>query len=155
MNQKEQRIISNLRKDARTSLAAISHDVEMPISTIYDKINKLNRDNVITRYAALVDFTKMGFHHHMKLVVKVARHQRKELSLFLQKNAALNSLREISGGFIAELIHRDAKEYLAFVEGLQENFEVEVTEYQVLADIKREGAFVQSSHIPELHKQFQ
>ena len=141
MNEQERYLISYLRKDAKTSLSSLSKQISMPISTIYDKINRLHRNLVITKYTALVDFVKMGYNHHAHLVLKVNKTQRKELQLFLQKHQAVNSLHEINGGFDfwVETLHKDIKEYTAFLEGLKDNFQIlALHEYQVIGEVERE-----------------
>lgn len=141
MEQKELTIISHLRKDARTSLASISHSVEMPISTIYDKINRLHQENLIKKYTTLVDFKKLGFHHQVKLALKIPSHQKKELLEFLKEHQCVNSLYEVNNGFdfLVETIHKGVKEHLSFMEELQECFDIlEMHEYQIVDEIERE-----------------
>lgn len=141
MDKKERQIISELRKDARASLSNISQSVDVPISTIYDKINRMQRDNIICKYALLVDFPKLGYHHHAHLALKVEKVRRNELLSFLQNHPSINSLHEINGGFdfMFETIHKDVKEYSLFMEELKENFSIiEVKEYQVINVLDRE-----------------
>lgn len=141
MNEKERQIISHLRKDARTSLASISYNIEMPISTIYDKINRLNKSDVIRRFTALIDFSKLGFHYQAKLALRVEHLKKEELLLFLREHESVNSLYEINGGFdfFVETIHKDIKEYLDFVNKLKEKFELlAMQEFQIIDEIERE-----------------
>jgi DNA-binding Lrp family transcriptional regulator len=49
MNKKEEQIISHLRKNAKASVLSLSRQIEMPLSTIYDKINRLNQSKVIKK----------------------------------------------------------------------------------------------------------
>ena len=71
MNEKEWKIISHLRKNAQCSLAYISANTNIPISTVHDKTKKLKNNNTITRYTTLVDFKKLGFHHHTKVAIQI------------------------------------------------------------------------------------
>lgn len=141
MNQKELKIISHLRKDARASLASVSNEIQIPISTTYDKINRLQQNNIIKRFTTLVDFSKLGYHHHSKLALRVPREQKGELLSFLQKNFSVNSLHEINGGFdfMVEIIHQNIKEHLAFIEKLQECFDIiEMLEFQIIKEVESE-----------------
>ncbi len=138
---KDRQILTHLRANARSSLAAIATSIEMPISTIHDKINKLDRDNVIKRHTTLVDFTKLGYHYQAKLAIRVSRLQKKEFYEFLTSHTAINSLHEINGGFdfLLETIHSDIKEYIGFLDELQESFDIqELHEYQIINEIKKE-----------------
>ncbi|MBU1111140.1 MAG: Lrp/AsnC family transcriptional regulator [archaeon] len=142
MNDKEREIISELRKDARTSLASISHQINMPVSTVYDKINRFSKNGIIKRYIAIVDFSKLGYNYHAKLAVKVNRTHKEDLLLFLQKVSSINSLYEINGGFdfFIETVHKDIKEYIEFLEELNNKFDiVELHEYQVINDLVKEN----------------
>lgn len=141
MNEKERKIISELRKDARASLSEISQVVGMPISTIYDKIARMQRENLIHKYALLIDFPKLGYHHHAHLALKVDKVHRNSILSFLKSHPSINSLHEIDGGFdfMFETVHRDVKEYSLFLEDLKEKFSIlELKEYQVINVIDRE-----------------
>ena len=122
MKEKERLIISHLRKNSRNSLGSISESIDMPISTIYDKINRFNKDQVIQKFTALIDFKKLGYHHHTKLALQVSRLQKQSLQEFLSNHQAVNSVHEINGGFdfMVETIHKDIKRYLNFLDELEE-----------------------------------
>ncbi|MBU0456632.1 MAG: Lrp/AsnC family transcriptional regulator [Nanoarchaeota archaeon] len=141
MNEKELQIISHLRNDARTSLSTVSQEVEMPISTVYDKVTRMHKSSIVKKYTALVDFPKLGYHYNAKIALRVPREQKGELFTFLQNHKSINSFHEINNGFdfLIETIHKDIKEYLSFMEILQESFTIqELHEYQIINDVFRE-----------------
>ena len=141
MKEKERLIISHLRKDARSSLASISFDIKMPISTIYDKINRFQKDKTIRKQVALIDFRKLGYHHHTKLALQVPRLQKQSLQEFLTNHSAINSIHEINSDydFMVETVHKDIKEYLDFIETLNESFDItNKKEFQIINDLARE-----------------
>lgn len=141
MNKKEQLIISHLRKDARTSLASISEEINTPVSTIYDNINRLKNKEVIKKFTALVDFAKLGYHHQSKMALRIPKEDKIKLLNFLQKHPSVNSLHEIDNGFnfFIETIHPTIKENLEFKDELYENFSIiSIQEYQVVKEIVRE-----------------
>ncbi|MBT6773869.1 Lrp/AsnC family transcriptional regulator [Candidatus Woesearchaeota archaeon] len=142
MKEKERLIISHLRKNSRKSLGSISESIDMPISTIYDKINRFNKERIIQKFTALIDFKKLGYHHHTKLALQVSRLQKQSLQEFLTNHQAINSIHEINGGFdfMVETIHKDIKEYLNFIDELDEAFDItEKQEYQIINEIKKEN----------------
>lgn len=141
MEEKERWIINHLRKDSRISLASISHNIAIPISTIYDKINRLHREKVITKYTTLVDFPKMGYHHRATLALKVPSSQKDELLTFLRNHASINNLHEVNGGFdfLIDTVHKDIKSYVSFMDELNECFDLlEIHEYQMIEELERE-----------------
>ena len=141
MNEKEIQIISRLRKDARGSLASISSEIQMPISTVYDKISRFSKENIITKYTALVDFKKLGYHYQSKIALKVGSLDKLKLLSFLQSHPHINSIYEINGGFdyFIETIHKDIKDYINFINNLKEDYTIiELHEYQIIEEIDRE-----------------
>jgi len=139
MKQKELNIISQLRKDARSSLAAISEKVEVPISTIYDKICKMHKFNLIKKFTVILDFPKLGFHYHAKIAIKVPKKQTVDIIKFLKENSCVNSLHEINGGFTVfiETLHTDLKQFIDFKDCLYDSFDIlEMHEYQIINDIE-------------------
>ncbi|PIZ50604.1 hypothetical protein COY27_06700 [Candidatus Woesearchaeota archaeon CG_4_10_14_0_2_um_filter_33_13] len=144
LNEKELEIIKHLRKDARTSLLSISDVVQMPTSTIYDKINKMKKEKIITGYTALVDFKKLGINHHSKVVIKVIPEHKNELLRFLQGQENVNSIYHINSGydFMVEVLSKDIKDHLELVEKIKNSFNItEIYQYQVVDEVIREKVF--------------
>ena len=137
----DERIISHLRKNSRTSLVNIAKSLEMPVSTVYDKINRMQRDKLIKKHTTLIDFQKLGFNHQIKFVLKVNRLQKNDFLLFLQNHSNVNSIYEINSDFdfLIETFHKDIKEYLAFVEKIKEIFDIyQFQEFQIINEVERE-----------------
>ena len=148
MNPKDHHILSHLRQDSRTSLSSISQSIEMPISTIYDKMIKMKKENIITRFTALVDFPKLGYHYHAHVILKIKREQRQDLLTFFSQQPSINSLAEINTGYelFVETIHPTVKEYVEFMDKIKERFEIyDVQEHQVISILEREK-FLQQKH---------
>jgi DNA-binding Lrp family transcriptional regulator len=144
VNEKELAIISHLRKDSRTSLAVISEGVEMPSSTIYDRIIRLQRDDIIKSYTVILDFKKLGLNHHTKIALKVNKPYREELLEYLKKQKVVNSISQINSGFdfMVETLSKDIKEHIDFVESLKSKFDiVDFHQYQVVEEIFKEKLF--------------
>ncbi len=55
MDEKDLKILSALVKDARTTLAELSEILGMSISSIHKRIKKLESENIIERYAAILN----------------------------------------------------------------------------------------------------
>ncbi len=141
MGLKKRMILSFLRRDARISLASLAEDVQMPVSTIYDKVNSLQMQGIITRFTALLDFSKLGYHHHAVLAVKVNPSQKEECLNFLHSMPCINSLHEINSGydFLLETVHQNIKEYIIFKEALTGKFGfLSLQEFQITSIISRE-----------------
>ena len=107
MNSTNLKIITHLRKNSRHSVVNIAKNLEMPVSTVYDKLNRLQKEGIIKKHSTIVDFPKIGYNHQVKFVLKIEHSQIKELLNFLKKHQNVNSIYEINSefDFLVETVH--------------------------------------------------
>ena len=55
MEKDDLKVLMHLRRDARIKLADIARQVDLPITTVHDKVRRLG--SVITKHSTLVDFS--------------------------------------------------------------------------------------------------
>lgn len=129
-------ILQELRKDARRSLTEISHATDIPLSSVFKKVNKLEK-NLIKKYVALVDFTLLGFSIRANLVLKSK--QRENLRKFLSEHPNVNSLYRISQGFdfLVETIFPSMLGLENFLEEI-DNLVSDKKIFHVIEDIRKE-----------------
>jgi len=60
MDHIDEEIVFELRKDGKTTVKEIARALGVPMSTVHHRIQKLEKDKVISRYEAIPDFKKMG-----------------------------------------------------------------------------------------------
>lgn len=60
MNKKDRKILDILVKGARKSTKDIANETGMPISTVYDRMKKLEEDGIIEGYRAVINPRKLG-----------------------------------------------------------------------------------------------
>lgn len=141
MNHKDLLIISNLRQNSRESLTNMSRKTHIPVSTLYDKI-KVHENELIIKHTTLVEFGKLGFNTRAKIIIKVRKHDRKELKNYLTQNIHLNSVYKINNGydFLIEAIFKNIKEMEDFIEEMEEKFVIKAKQiFYIVDDLKREG----------------
>ena len=135
------KVIACLRANARTSLKKISKLLNVPISTIFDKI-KLHRGKAIKKYCAIVDYNSLGYTTRAKIFVKKGNIKRDELKEHLLKHLNVNSLYKINNGyeFIADVIFKSMQELEVFLENLEQKFGVKNPEvHHIIEELKAEG----------------
>ena len=134
---KDMQIIRCLRWNAKTSLAEISRQIAMPISTVFDRVQRCEQ-GVIKKYTTLVDFPKLGFNFRVCLVLKVKN--KEKLKEFLMSHKNVNSLYKINGGFdfLVEAVFKSWEEVYGFQEQLKEFGLKEKINLDILDEIKRE-----------------
>lgn len=133
------KILSQFRKNARENLTSASKKIQVPISTIYDRLRKYE-GSIIRKHTSLIDFGALGFGLKVQMVVKVAPKDRESLSVFLKTHPRVNSLYTISNGFdfMVEIILRNLLEVAKFNRGLDRFAIVDRHEFYVVEDIKKE-----------------
>lgn len=141
MNGKELKIIQHLRKDAGTSLSLISKELGIPLSTVYDQINRMHKSNLIKKSALLLDLPKLGYPGHNLQAIKINSLKQQELLLFLQKHANVNSIHNTFGDYnvIVETVHRNVAEHYTFLEELKKIFEInDILEFHLVEEVVKE-----------------
>jgi len=140
VDEKEMQLLAALRKDARTSLLALSKELNMPASTVHDKVRRYSGD-IVLKHTALLDFKKLGFERAC-LAIKTTPSGRQRVQDYISKHPKTNNLHKINSGFdfLAEIIGNDQKEIEDFVSALKLIMGVlEVQRYTIIEDIQREA----------------
>jgi DNA-binding Lrp family transcriptional regulator len=143
MNNKDIKVLVQLRKNARMQLTDISKQTGIPISTIYDRLkNKAN--DVIIRYVSLINFELLGFNTRAHLCLKCNKTSKKDVLGYLSKHPNVNSMYKINNGFdyMAEVVFRNVKELEEFLEKLEDEYSIKTRQiYYIIDDLVREQFF--------------
>jgi len=148
LTKKELLILTHLRADSRKSLTRISRETGIPISTIFDKVNKLGK-STISKYSPLLDFQKLGFGLRVNLILKANDKRKQDLKDFLLKNQNVNSLLRLNNNFdfFIETVFRDMKGLEEFYENLKKFKIKKKKEFFVIEDLKKEEFLTKPEHI--------
>ena len=139
-DRKQISLLMQLRKDGRQPLTEISRKINMPVSTIFDRL-KTNKDHLIKRFTCLLDFTRIGFNCRAQMVFRVKKDERQGMQEHLMKHSNVNSVYKINNGydFLVEAVFRDLKDVDEFLENIDERFKVqEKNVYYIIDDLARE-----------------
>ena len=98
ISNKELLILNHLRGDSRKSLAEISRNTGIPISTVFDKLVWLEK-KVINRYVSLLDFQKIGYGIKVNMLFKI----NKDFTEF--KKFLMNHKKMKMGVLLLHLLH--------------------------------------------------
>lgn len=138
--EKEKQIIGALRKNARTSLKELAQQINLPTSTIHDKVRRF-QGTIIQRHSSLLNFRELGYQTHLFLALKTKRDQRNALEDFLKNSPFINTLYQVNDqfDFLVEAIFKDPKEAQDFLDLLKENFLIENKYvHNVINNLRRE-----------------
>ncbi len=139
-NKKQVDLIMELRKDGRQQMTDISRKIQMPVSTICDRI-RLCRKDLIKRFTCLLDFSRLGFNCRTQIVFRIRKDHRDTMKEFLLKHQNINSVYKINNGydFLVEAVFKELREVDEFLERVDEKFKVhEKQVYYIIDDLARE-----------------
>ncbi|MFO8016568.1 MAG: Lrp/AsnC family transcriptional regulator [Candidatus Woesearchaeota archaeon] len=138
MEKQDFQIISRLRSNARKNLSRISRETGIPVSTIFERLKRYEKE-LIRKHTALLDFSKLGYDIRVSIILKVPKENRDALKCFLMKQEGINSLYRINNGYdyLVDAVFRNMQEVIDFMETLDE-FKARKECYYLLEEIKRE-----------------
>ena len=84
LTEKELILLNNLRENSRKSLAKISEETEIPTSTLFNTLKRLESE-VIVRHVSMIDFSKIGF--SFRVCFAISSKQKQELKDFLMNHS--------------------------------------------------------------------
>lgn len=137
---KELQIVSEFRKNARENLTTASRRLQIPVSTIYDRLRKY-QGNIIVKHTALLNFSKLGFAIQALLAFSVPKENRKEMHTFLENHHRVNTVFRVSNDsdYFIELVCKNLPELQKFKECLEQRNASNVKEFYVIEEISRES----------------
>ncbi len=142
-------IISQLRKDARTSLSGLASEFMIPASTVYDRTNT-HEKKTIKKYTALLDYPSLGYHARMFVALKLCDIRQKHDFLdFLKANTKINSIYHINFGFhfLVDAVFRNTAEAEGFLNHLEESYSLEQKHiFNIVEEIQSENFLTRPEH---------
>lgn len=140
INKQELEIISAFRRNARESLTTASRRLRVPVSTLYDRLRKYQK-NIIIKHTALLDFEKLGYSIRVILGFKTNIKNKELVQKFLENHHRINSIYKTSNesDFLIETIFKNLGEYTNFTEELELLGIKNKHEFYIVKDIKREA----------------
>ncbi|MBI1972411.1 Lrp/AsnC family transcriptional regulator [Candidatus Woesearchaeota archaeon] len=141
-------VLTHLRANARMKLTTLSRKTKIPVSTLFDHLK--TPSPLMTKYTALLDFSKLGFTTRAHIIVKLAKEQREHFQGFILQHTSINSAYRINNGFdyLLEGIFHDLKELEEFLETMEEQYPLKMKQvYYIIDDLKREEFLSHPSHL--------
>ena len=137
-------IINKLRQNSRASLIGLSNETGFPVSTIYDKIKRMEQ-GVIKRYTVIIDFEKLGYKLHLLFMIKSNQTNKLAKELITHPNVNTMLITNNEYNVLLECFFRNAREMNQFTHIL-DNFHIKGKKmFYILDDVKREMAVVKQS----------
>jgi len=140
--QKEMMMLAHLRQNARMPLTELSRKTGIPVSTLFDKLQQQEKQQLITKHVPLFDFQKLGYTARATILLRVEKDDREKISEYLVKDSNVNNVYRINNGydFLLECIFKNIRELEQFSEQLETKFRIKAKEtHYIIDDVKKEG----------------
>ena len=117
MKSQHQKLIVELRRNARSKLTEISEASKIPVSTLFDSIHNLESENII-EHKTLVNFEKLGFNTRVFMAFKINLKNKEILEDYMKKAKNINSIFHINSGYdyLIDGVFRNQKELQKFID---------------------------------------
>jgi DNA-binding Lrp family transcriptional regulator len=141
IDEKSYQLICALRQDSRRPLTQISKLTGLPVTTLFEKLKHLKKNNTI-RPCALIDFRELGFEIQALIMLKVPSDFRQQMVAHLKAHSQVNSLFRLANEYdlMVEGVFRTINECNCFKEKLERTFHI--SEFKVcyaVENLQREG----------------
>jgi Lrp/AsnC family transcriptional regulator, leucine-responsive regulatory protein len=116
----DKKLLSLIQNDSKQTSKQLSLQLNLSVTAVYERIKKLEKENVIKKYVALVDKEKVNKSFLIFCHVKLLQHSKEFLSNFekeILKLAEVSECFHISGDYdyILKIHVTDMKEYREFM----------------------------------------
>ncbi len=140
LDELDTRIIALLNADARKSYRDIAKEVGASISTVSNRIRKLESEGVITGYAPLIDESKIGFDVLAIVGVKIHKGKLLEVQRRIAKDDRVTHVYDVTGEWdsIVVVWLKSTRELDGFIKRLGAMEYVENTYTQVVLNVVKE-----------------
>ncbi|MUP46192.1 Lrp/AsnC family transcriptional regulator [Gramella sp. BOM4] len=116
----DKRILKHLQQDSKKTNKEISNDLGLSVTAIYERIRKLEREGVISKYVALLDPEKVEKGFMVLCQIKLIQHKKDFLMRFEKEVTSLPEVIEclhVSGDFdyMLKVLVKDMDAYREFL----------------------------------------
>lgn len=116
----DRKLLSLLQEDSRRTTKELSLKLNLSATAVYERVKKLEREGVITRYVALLDRKKVDKGFVVFCHIKLMQHTREYLTKFENEITRLDEVLEcyhVSGDYdyILKIYVKDMEAYREFM----------------------------------------
>lgn len=120
MDKTDKKLLTLLQKDCKTTNKELSLKLGLSVTAVYERIKKLERENVISKYVALLDKTKIDKSFVVFCHIKLIQHSKEFLTTFEKEVVKLDEVSEcyhVSGDYdyILKIFVKNMEEYREFM----------------------------------------
>jgi len=137
MDELDYKILEKLNENARKSYREIGRELKVSLSTISNRIKKMEDEKVIERFIPLINQEKMGYDLTVVINVKISHGKLIEVQEKISKDKHVSSVFDITGDWDSLIIahFKDRRDLNGFIKGVLSLDNVEKTNTQIVLNI--------------------
>jgi DNA-binding Lrp family transcriptional regulator len=137
MDDLDYKILEKLNENARKSYRELARELKVSLSTISNRIKKLEDEKVIERYIPLINQEKIGYDLTAVINVKISHGKLIDVQEKISKDKHVSGVYDITGDWDSLIIanFKDRRDLNGFIKGVLAIDYVEKTNTQIVLNI--------------------
>lgn len=137
MDELDYKILDKLNENARKSYREIARELDISLTTVANRIKRMEAEKIIERYIPLINQEKIGFDLTAVINVKISRGKLLEVQERISKDNHVSGVYDITGDWDSLIIahFKDRRDLNGFIKGVLSIANVEKTNTQIVLNI--------------------
>jgi len=137
MDEVDYKILEKLNENARKSYREIARELNISLTTVSNRIKKMEDEKVIERYIPLINQEKIGYDITAAINVKISHGKLIEVQERISKDKHVSCVYDITGDWDSLIIahFKDRRDLNSFIKGVLSMEYVEKTNTQIVLNI--------------------
>ena len=120
LDEKDKKLLLLLQKDSKKTTKELATELDLSVTAVFERIKKLEKQNVIEKYVALIDKQKIQKDFIVLCHVKLVQHRKDYITQFEKEIVQFPEVLEcfhVSGDYdyILKICVKDIKDYREFM----------------------------------------
>ena len=102
----DKKILNILVDSSRLSLRQIAKKADVSVATVMNHINKMERENIIRKYTAKLDYEKIGYDIEVIIEIRISKGKLLEVEKKIAVHPNVFAIYDVTGAFDAVILAR-------------------------------------------------
>lgn len=99
MDELDLRIINLLMENSKFSYRKLAQRLDVSVATVMNRVNRLEKEKIIKKYSAIIDYEKMGYDLSAIIEVRVSRGRPIEVEKKISEHPNVSAVFDTTGHF--------------------------------------------------------
>jgi DNA-binding Lrp family transcriptional regulator len=137
MDELDNKILEELNENARKSYREIARALKVSLTTVSNRVRKMEEERIIERYIPLINQEKIGYDLTAIINVKISHGKLIEVQEKISKDKHVSGVFDITGDWDSLIIahFKDRRDLNGFIKGVLAMQNVEKTNTQIVLNI--------------------